>query len=246
MMASAAFDRMASRYDELWTNSDIGRLQREAVWRLVDPLFREGARVIDLGCGTGEDALHFSKAGVRVSAFDASPEMVRVARGRGVNASVLSIEELEWIDTHYDGAFSNFGAFNCVRDLRSLQHQLVRLIRPGGYLAICVIGRFCLWETVHYMLGGQVRKAARRWLGKSESASLRVPVYYPGVRQIQQAFAPRFHLVRTAGIGVCVPPSYVPMSGRVVAMCDAIDRRIAHRPVFRALADHRLLLFVRI
>lgn len=75
-MASTAFDRVASRYDELWTNTDVGRLQREAVWRHVDPLFRQGARIIDLGCGTGTDARHFARAGIHVSAFDASPEMV--------------------------------------------------------------------------------------------------------------------------------------------------------------------------
>ena len=46
LMASspmAAFDRMAPRYDDLWTNTDVGRLQREAVWRHIDPLFRAGS-----------------------------------------------------------------------------------------------------------------------------------------------------------------------------------------------------------
>ena len=73
----AAFDRVAPRYDELWTNTDVGRLQREAVWRHIDPLFRAGSRIVDLGCGTGADAVHLSGAGVHVSAFDASREMVR-------------------------------------------------------------------------------------------------------------------------------------------------------------------------
>src|SRR4051812_40292145 len=92
------FDPVASRYDELWTNTDVGRLQREAVWRHLDPLFPRGAHIVDLGCGTGEDARHFSSAGVKVSAFDSSREMVRESRGRGVDASVLAIEELERID----------------------------------------------------------------------------------------------------------------------------------------------------
>jgi ubiquinone/menaquinone biosynthesis C-methylase UbiE len=244
--SEAAFDRVASRYDELWTNTDVGRLQRNAVWRHVDPLFRAGARVIDLGCGTGEDARHWSRAGVHVSAFDVSGEMVRVARGHGINANVLAIEDLSRMDGTYDGAISNFGALNCVPDLNRLRHPLARLIRPGGYLAICVMGRFCLWETIHFLSRGQIRNASRRWGGTSDSASLALPVSYPSVRQIQRAFTPEFLLVETAGIGVCVPPSYVPpLARKLLVHCDAIDRRIAHRRFFRALSDHRLCVFVR-
>jgi len=244
--AAAGFDRVASRYDELWTNTAIGRLQRQAVWRHVDSLFRKGAHIIDLGCGTGADAVHMSEAGVRVSAFDASPEMVRAARDRGVDANVLAIEELKNHAGIYDGAISNFGPLNCVFDLARLRRSLARLIHPGGHLAICVIGRFCLWETIHFLSRGQIRKASRRWGGLSYSASLGLAVSYPSVRQVRRALAPDFFLRKTVGIGVCVPPSYVStLTPKLLAHCDAIDRRIAHRRFFRALSDHRLLVFVR-
>jgi hypothetical protein len=41
-MAAGVFDALALRYDELWTHSTIGRLQRQAVWRRLDTLFRPG------------------------------------------------------------------------------------------------------------------------------------------------------------------------------------------------------------
>ena len=242
----AAFDRVAPRYDELWTNTDVGRLQREAVWRHIDPLFRAGSSIIDLGCGTGVDAVHLSEAGVHVLAFDASLGMVQASRARGVNANVLAIEELQSLAGNYDGAISNFGALNCVFDLGTLRRPLARLIRPGGHLAICVIGRFCLWETIHFVSRGQIRKACRRWGGISDSVSLGLPVSYPSVREVRRALAPDFSLIRTAGIGVCVPPSYVSsLTPKLLLRCDAIDRRIAHRRFFRTLSDHRLLVFVR-
>ena len=243
---SAAFDRIASRYDELWTHTVVGRFQREAVWRHIDSLFRNGAHIIDLGCGTGEDALHLAQAGVRVSAFDASPEMVRVSRGRGVDANVLAIEELRSLTGQYDGAISNFGALNCVADPDELRLPLARLIRPGGHLAICIMGRFCLWETIYSLSRGQLRKASRRWGGVSGSASLGLSVSYPSVRRLRRALAPDFSLSKMSGIGVCVPPSYVStLSPRLLARCDEVDRRIAHRRFFRAISDHRLLVFVR-
>lgn len=242
---STAFDRLAARYDELWTNAGPGRAQREAVWRHVDPLFQPGACILDIGCGTGEDAAHYMSAGLEVSAVDASPEMVRISRGRGVNASVGAIENLDDIPGTYDGAVSNFGALNCVRDLEALQEPLKNLIRPGGHLAVCIIGRFCLRETLHFLRQRQFHKAFRRWSGESQSPSLGLRVFYPTVGGIERALTPEFTLVRTAGIGLSVPPSYITMLESRLATCDAIDRRLAHLPFFRALADHRLLIFVR-
>jgi SAM-dependent methyltransferase len=200
-MATAAFDRLASTYDGLWTDTAQGRLQRKAVWRHIDPLFPTQSRILDLGCGTGEDALHFTRAGIRVSAFDISPAMVDAARQRGVDASVLAIEDLNRLEGRWDGAISNFGALNCIADPGVIAEPLARLIRPGGYLALCVFGKFCLRETLHFLFRGQLRKATRRWTVFAHSASLDIDVYYPSARQIQRALAPAFVLMRTAGIG---------------------------------------------
>jgi 2-polyprenyl-3-methyl-5-hydroxy-6-metoxy-1,4-benzoquinol methylase len=136
------------RYDELWTHSPVGRLERDEVWRCMNRLFRPGDRLLDLGCGTGEDAVYLERLGVKVLGIDASPAMVRVACARGIKATVLGIEELASIQGHFDGAISNFGALNCVADLNAVRVALARLILPGGYFAVCLLGRFCLWKTL--------------------------------------------------------------------------------------------------
>ena len=145
----SGFDTLALSYDAVWTESPTGRLQRNAFWRLVAGLFRPGQHVLDMGCGTGEDAVRLAREGVRVSAIDSSREMVRVARARGVNALQLPIEQVERLDAVFDGAISNFGALNCVEDLQPVGRALARLIRPGGAVALCLLGRFCAWETLH-------------------------------------------------------------------------------------------------
>jgi ubiquinone/menaquinone biosynthesis C-methylase UbiE len=246
MTAAAPFDAIAPRYDELWTNTTAGRLQRDAVWRKLESYFRAGHHLLDLGCGTGEDALHLEQAGVRVSAFDASPGMVQVARERGIAANVLTLEDLDKLDGAFDGALSNFGALNCVAEPHRLRAPLARLIRPGGFLALCVIGRFCLWETAHFLMRGELRKATRRWSGSSTSASLNLQVFYPTTERLCKIFAPDFTLIESTGIGVFVPPSYAgALPTATLANLAAADRRIAHLPGVRALADHRLLIFKR-
>jgi ubiquinone/menaquinone biosynthesis C-methylase UbiE len=240
------FDKIARDYRDLWDNSDVGRLQREAVWSRIQPLFRTGDTILDLGCGTGDDALRLARHGVTVVAIDASSEMVRIARERGVDARICRIEDIESLPSIFDGAFSNFGAMNCVEDLAALREPLARRIAPGGYLALCVIGRFCLWETVWYLLRGDIRKAIRRWKGSAQS-SLGLKVFYPTVREIKHSLSPEFTLQQAAGIGVAVPPSFVRgLPFPLLRVLDWIDQRIAAWPPFALVADHRLLVLRRV
>src|SRR5579862_7375296 len=101
-LAAAPFDAIAEQYDAHFTNSRIGRAQRQSVWLELDRLFQPGQHVLDINCGTGEDALHLGARGIRVLACDASAEMIAVAR-RKLDASalqkhvdfrVLAIEEM--------------------------------------------------------------------------------------------------------------------------------------------------------
>jgi len=242
---AAAFDRLAARYDELWTTTATGHAQRTLVWRNVDSLFHRGERLLDLGCGTGADAAHFTARGMAVHATDCSPAMVQAARRRGAfAASVLRAEDAGEIGAIFDGAISNFGALNCVGDLGEVARGLASVVRPGGCVAICTIGRFCLWETVYYCARLQFGKAFRRVRG-SAASSLGMVVNYPTVSQLASAFAPEFTMLRWMGIGVLVPPSYVHLPDPLVRLFGQLDRALAQLPLVRAMADHRLLILLR-
>jgi ubiquinone/menaquinone biosynthesis C-methylase UbiE len=244
-VSAAVFDKLAPHYDRLWTRSTVGLLQREAVWRSIGPLLQPGWTVLDLGCGTGEDAARLMQEGLRVRAIDASAEMVKIARSRGVDAERLRIEGCGLLQGSFDMVLSNFGALNCVEDLQSLGEPLARLVRPGGHLIVCVIGRFCAWETAWALMRGKPAKAFRRWR-KSAMSSLGIRVFYPSRRQMEAAFRGRFSLADWRGIGLSVPPSYVTgLSAGVLRKLDAFDRRVAHWLLLRGFADHRLFIFER-
>ena len=233
MTTAPAFDRLAERYDQVWTESAIGRAQRDQVWRVIDPLFRPGARVLDVGCGTGVDAAHLAGRGVSVHAVDPSPRMIEVAERRG--GFTTEVRAADEIAGSFDGALSDFGALNCVDDIDAVGRRLADVVRPGGYLAICTIGRFCGWELLFHPW--------RRWRG-SASSSIGVTVQYWTVAQLRRAL-PGFRLERWVGIGLFVPPSYVRMPAWLVRWCAALDRMLAGVPVLRGMADHRLLILRR-
>src|SRR5271154_4829994 len=71
-----AFDSVAADYDGPRGNNDLIRDMRVEVWRWLARIFAPGERLIDLGCGTGLDAVHLAGLGYRITATDWSPLMV--------------------------------------------------------------------------------------------------------------------------------------------------------------------------
>src|SRR6478609_2058626 len=134
MQQTAPFDGMAADYDRSFTASSIGQRMRAAVWHRLDAAFRPGERVLELNCGTGEDAVHLGSRGVRVLATDTSPAMLAVARAKVARAGMTDLVEvapmaIEDLATRcparsFDGVLSNFGGLNCVADLRGVAHAL--------------------------------------------------------------------------------------------------------------------------
>ena len=202
--AGLAFDTMAERYDDIFTRSQIGRAQRDAVWDVMRRTFRSGDRILELNCGTGEDALFLARMGASVVACDASERMVAVAARRMAAESAGAQVQLEVRSTEqigalrgvgpFDGALSNFSGLNCVADLAGVASQLAALIKPGGHFLLCLSSRVCLWETLWYLAHGDVAQAIRRWKGSAIASLGEIPlfVHYPTMRDILTTLSTAF------------------------------------------------------
>jgi ubiquinone/menaquinone biosynthesis C-methylase UbiE len=259
--AAVAFDRMASSYDAVFTESVIGRAQRRVVWDALQRAFQSGDRVLELNCGTGEDALFLATRGVSVVACDAAPAMIEVARKRQATLApavpaefhLLRNEDIAALgNAHsFDGVLSNFSGLNCVADLPLVAGQMSDLVRTGGAAVICMSSRVCLWEIAWYGGRANFAKAFRRVRGKTVAHldGLAVPVWYPKIREIARAFSPWFQLRAVRAVGLFVPPSYVENWARnhrkTLRLLQAMDRTSAAWPLLRGMGDHVLLEFVR-
>src|ERR1700733_7590595 len=76
------FDSLAAKDEDLFTGSVIGRAQRGVVWDALIDTFEPGAHILELNCGTGEDALFLAGHDVSVHVCDASAQMIHTARRR--------------------------------------------------------------------------------------------------------------------------------------------------------------------
>ncbi|MBZ0301408.1 MAG: methyltransferase domain-containing protein [Anaerolineae bacterium] len=91
----AAFDPLASTYDAAFTQTATGQYLRARVQARLDRHFRAGDHVLELGCGTGEDALHLAERGVHVLATDASPAMLAITQAKAAGNPLIMVEKFD-------------------------------------------------------------------------------------------------------------------------------------------------------
>ncbi|HEX9370954.1 MAG TPA: methyltransferase domain-containing protein, partial [Roseiflexaceae bacterium] len=98
-----AFDSVAADYDGPRGNNELIQRMRGAIWRTLAATFPPGAQLLDLGCGTGIDAVYLAQRGYQIAATDWSPQMVERTRARAAQAGLsdrvtarqLGIQELD-------------------------------------------------------------------------------------------------------------------------------------------------------
>lgn len=260
--AGAAFDSIARDYDRVFTDSLIGRAQRNAVWTVLRKTFKTKDSLLELNCGTGEDAIFLAGNDLSVFACDASAQMIARAEERLRHMPVrvpvvfreLPTERIGELhpETQFDGAFSNFSGLNCVADLDATASALANLVKQDGRLVLCFSTRFCLIEILYFLARGQLRKALRRCSGASEVTlgNEKFTVYYPTIRRIRRSFASDFCLYSCTGIGVTVPPSYlegwVRRHPALFRILRSLESLLAKMPILRSMGDHVLLCFEKV
>lgn len=264
--AVAAFDAVAAAFDERYGAWVSVAAQRRLVRRHLLAAFPPGAALLELGGGTGEDALYLAERGRRVVLTDGAPGMVERARRKAERAGLADrvataearLEDLEafaraWRTgggEPFDGAYSNFAALNCVRELRPVGRGLARLLRAGAPALLVVFGPSSPGEVVVQLARGNARAAFRRLSRGDVPARLGgrdFTVRYPRPGEVARALAPYFRLERTRGIGIFVPPSAAePYASRFPRLIGALERldRLAAAPL-AWFGDHLLLHFVR-
>jgi len=194
------FDRIAPVYDlmnRVMTGGLDGRWRRLATRQVVWP----GDRVLDACCGTGDLAVEAERRGGRVVGLDFSERMLERARPKSgaiewVQGDALA---LPFADGEFDVATVGFGVRN-LADLEGGLHELVRVLRPGGKIAVLEITRprgllrpfFRLWFDVLVPAAGKVLPggkaytylpaSVRRFPGPEDLAALFVRAGFEGVR----------------------------------------------------------------
>jgi len=253
------FDVLAPVYDADFTASPVARYLRDRVQRRLLMRFRPGDHVLELGCGTAEDAVQLAAHGVRVTATDASTGMLTSAAAKAADQPLLqtAVLDLDRLPNDfrepYAGVYANFGVLNCLSVWRPLAAWLADRLRPGAIAAFSLMSPLCAWESLWCAAHGDFTTAVRRWRGLSifqpDGANRPVYVRYPTNRRLTADFAPHFRRVHVEGVGVFLPPTAMyPIVERRPAWLRrliGLEDALGSWPPLSLLADHYWIEFER-
>ncbi|MGE5499990.1 MAG: class I SAM-dependent methyltransferase, partial [Syntrophothermus sp.] len=220
------FDKSALSYDETFTHSSIGVYLRKRVHSYLDKKFPadRSLKILELNCGTGEDAIYFAKHGHFVTATDSSAKMLEAAKrktraaslDRGVKFVQLDINDLkhaEFSET-FDLVFSDFGGLNCIppERLKELSVNIKNVLSANGRFIAVAMSKYCQWEIAYFLLRGKIKNAFRRLGNRGIDVSMNgtvIKTYYYTPADIRKIFESEFSYMKMAPVGLFIPPPYL-------------------------------------
>jgi ubiquinone/menaquinone biosynthesis C-methylase UbiE len=257
----SAFNNAAPSYDDEFERLPATRRLRDIIWRTYYEYFRPGDSLLELNCGTGTDAMELAASGIHVLATDASEEMIKEAERKLASTGLHAFVETRQLSFHrlhqlkgkvFDGAYSNFGGLNCTRRLDYVARSIAPLIRPGGFLVLCMLSKFSLWEMLSFLARLQFAKAFRRFPKDGTLADVhgeKVWVHYYSPKEIVGIFSAGFIPVAGYGLNIFSPPPNSRLASRVLGplarLLERLDDLIAQRKPFYALGDHFVIVLQR-
>lgn len=171
--------------------------------RMIDELelevtlpFARGARVLELGCGTGLILARVAEVAEEAVGIDLSEGMAQHARERGLDVQIGSVTDLPFEDDEFDLTYS-FKVLAHVPDIDAALREAARVTRPGGHLLLEFYNPWSL------------RYLAKRVAGPQPIADNRteadIPTRWDSPRAIEKLLPPNLELVDFYGVRVLTP-----------------------------------------
>ncbi len=158
------FDDQAAAYDR-WYATPLGqladRVEKEALFALLPEV--AGRRVLEVGCGTGNISLALAQRGAQVVGLDVSGPMLARARAKASRADLFpawvrgTAGRLPFAEASFDGVLSIL-ALDFMANREQVIQEMVRVLRPGGFLTVAMLNRYSLWT---------IKRVVRAWFRPS-------------------------------------------------------------------------------
>jgi len=172
------FGRLASDY-ERWYETSAGRAhdqaQKSDVRRFLKPA-KPGARLLDVGCGTGHWSRFFASLGYEVVGVDISQKMIQVAKTCPAPHCRLQVADalaLPFGD-HRFGIVAAMSTIEFVSDASVALVEMFRCVKPNGAVLIGTLNRLAPINR-HRLAKGRQPYASGRLLTPGELRKLLAP-----------------------------------------------------------------------
>lgn len=143
-------------YEGHGLEATIYQQRRDAVLRMVDQLvLPAGSQALELGCGAGVTSVALAERGYNVEAVDSVAAMIDLTREAAARAGVsprvspglCDVNALAFASAAFDLVLA-IGVIPWVQSPEAVLREMVRVVRPGGYL---ILSSENLWQLHHVL-----------------------------------------------------------------------------------------------
>lgn len=265
--AQDAFDQIASVYDSTLSVNPIMQRMRETNLSVLKRAFNHPGTLLEIGCGTGDEAIALAKAGHQIIATDISTRMIEIARNKAgtrfpIEWYVMAAKDIGQLKQRYpgvifNGVYASFGALNCEPDLPTFARSLAELLEPGGKFVCSMINRWCIWEVILGLLKRKPGLAFRRFRTgwqpttlSSEGGDIELQMKYYTPKEFFSYFSPYFKLTNVQGMGIFFPPPHgtpkILLSPIVLNPLFSLERRFQQLISLANFGDHWIMTMQRV
>ena len=251
-----SFDKAALNYDTTFTNSQIGQLQRNLVYKQLSKQLDSVQNILEINCGTGEDAIWFAQQNFKITATDISQKMIDVAKSKApfnnLNFQTADINSIAttFENEQFDLVFSNFGGLNCLsaQELENFFKTVPSILSDKGKLVLVIMPKNTLWEQFYFLAKAQFSSVFRRKkeLVFANVEGKNVPTYNYNPKDIVNLAKVNFKMLETKPIGFFVPPSYFESFFKnkkgILKFLNSLENRIKNWSFLSKFADHYIII----
>ena len=153
------YDEISDKYDHHYDHAK-GRCYHIHVSKHLMQMIPDRGFLLDIGCGTGLFVEKYIADGGTAVGIDISQGMLRQARRRCVQTDFTAGtgENLPFADASFD-AIASLLAFSYMKDPEGMLSEAYRVLKPGGCIAICTLGKKLLTRGIPaiYQLGDKLK-----------------------------------------------------------------------------------------
>jgi ubiquinone/menaquinone biosynthesis C-methylase UbiE len=219
-----AFDSASEEYDFTISHNYINTwIRKRSIAELLEVSKPEDT-LVEIGCGTGAEAVEISKHVSQIIATDISNKMLEILakkiQARRLSKKIIPFQakasEIKQVAPLVEGgraqvAYSFNGALNCEPDLQQFGNNLSSVLTPGGYFLCSVRNSFCLGEALAHAAVLQFDRMTPR---KKQPVMVSVggmdiPAFYYRPERFTQFFTSRFRIRKIIGLPAFLPPAYL-------------------------------------
>lgn len=142
------YDTVADTYDKHYDHKR-GRNYHTHISNYLIKALPEKGDLLDIGCGTGLFVEKYIRHGGTAVGLDISQKMIERARTRcsGCEFAVGNGENIPFRDQSFDSV-SSLLVFSYVKAPETMLSEVYRVMRPGGAVALCTLGKKLLTRGI--------------------------------------------------------------------------------------------------